>query len=112
MSVFALLAHKTACKDGRKAPSHVVITECSEVSEPHGDPIARTKFWDCSDGARLTDSCRFQVMTGDFIAGGLPDVQYHFHGLDPDKAVRHAYSTAIYQFGNGPLFSQGIRLKE
>ena len=26
----------------------------------------------------------------------LPDIQYHFHGLDPNLIVNHAYNTASY----------------
>ena len=26
----------------------------------------------------------------------LPDLQYHFHGLDPNRIVNHAYNTAFY----------------
>ena len=26
----------------------------------------------------------------------LPDIQYHFHGLDPNRIVNHAYNTAFY----------------
>ena len=25
----------------------------------------------------------------------LPDIQYHFHGLDPNLMVNHAYNTAL-----------------
>ena len=37
---------------------------------------------------------------------GLPDIQYHFRGLDPDAVVNHAYSTASYVFAhNAPIAS-------
>ena len=26
----------------------------------------------------------------------LPDIQYHFHGLDPNLMVNHAYNIALY----------------
>ena len=26
----------------------------------------------------------------------LPDIQYHFHGLDPNLMVNHACNTALY----------------
>lgn len=38
------------------------------------------------------------VDTLGLYAFGLPDVQYHFHGLDPNAVVNHAYNTAAYQF--------------
>ena len=31
---------------------------------------------------------------------GLPDVQYHFHGLDPNEVVNHAYNVLLYIFEN------------
>ena len=30
----------------------------------------------------------------------LPDVQYHFHGMDPNWVVNHAYNMASYLFDN------------
>ncbi len=39
-------------------------------------------------------------------AFGLPDIQYHFHGLVPDDVVRHAYSVASYLYeANAPVNS-------
>lgn len=38
------------------------------------------------------------VDTLGLYAVGLPDVQYHFHDLDPDAVVNHAYSVASYIF--------------
>lgn len=38
---------------------------------------------------------------------GLPEVQYHFHGCDPNQVVRHAYNTAIYQFENNAPIASG-----
>lgn len=46
------------------------------------------------------------VDTLGLYAFGLPDVQYHFHGLDPNAVVNHAYNTAAYQFEhNAPIQS-------
>ena len=34
----------------------------------------------------------------------LPDIQYHFHGLDPNLMVNHAYNTALYLLiNNNPI---------
>ncbi|MDR2527708.1 MAG: DUF4261 domain-containing protein [Synergistaceae bacterium] len=38
---------------------------------------------------------------------GLPDVQYHFRGIEPGKVVRHAYNTAIYQLENETPIQSG-----
>lgn len=38
---------------------------------------------------------------------GLPDVQYHFHGLDPNHVVNHAYNVASYIFANNAPVKSG-----
>ena len=40
------------------------------------------------------------VDTLGLYAIGLPDVQYHFHGLDLNAVVNHAYNVASYIFEN------------
>ena len=30
----------------------------------------------------------------------LPDLQYHFHGLNPDDVVNHAYNLLLYIYDN------------
>lgn len=188
LSAFALTEHVVAYEGGQKVPTQLIITECAPVKEPFGDAIARSQFWDCPGGAELLDSCSWQVMIGDFMAGGLPaleradilsdwlelalelfpaceavffqasgklltaekarenpysgplrfvwggvnarlfniegademvvdtlglyamglaDVQYHFHSLDPNAVVHHAYNTAIYQFENNAPIQSG-----
>lgn len=47
------------------------------------------------------------VDTLGLYAIGLPDVQYHFHGLDPDAVVNHAYSVASYIFKNNAPVKAG-----
>ncbi|MDO5558588.1 MAG: DUF4261 domain-containing protein [Oscillospiraceae bacterium] len=37
----------------------------------------------------------------------LPDIQYHFHGLDPEAVVNHAYNMAVYIFKNDNPINQG-----
>lgn len=37
----------------------------------------------------------------------LPDLQYHFHGLDPNLVVGHAYSTASYILENDDPIKDG-----
>ncbi len=47
------------------------------------------------------------VDTLGLYALGLPDVQYHYHDLDPDQVVNHAYNIAIYQFDNDAPIQPG-----
>jgi len=30
----------------------------------------------------------------------LPDLQYHFHGMDPDSVINHAYNVLSYIYAN------------
>lgn len=47
------------------------------------------------------------VDTLGLYAVGLPDVQYHYHGLDPNQVVNHAYNTVIYIFENNAPIQSG-----
>jgi hypothetical protein len=38
---------------------------------------------------------------------GLPDLQCHFHGLDPDEVVRFLYALALSTFENGDVIESG-----
>lgn len=38
---------------------------------------------------------------------GLPDLQIHFLGLDPDAVARWVWNAAWYLFGNGDVFADG-----
>ncbi|MBS6954087.1 MAG: DUF4261 domain-containing protein [Enterocloster asparagiformis] len=47
------------------------------------------------------------VDTLGMYAVGLPDVQYHFHGLDPNRVVNHAYNVASYLFDQDAPIKNG-----
>lgn len=57
----------------------------------------------------------FQLQgTDDFIVDslgmsllGLPDVQYHFHGMNVNAVVNHAYTLLSYIFDNGCVIESG-----
>lgn len=38
---------------------------------------------------------------------GLPDLQCHFHGLDPDRVVRFLHDLALYVFEKGDVIESG-----
>lgn len=40
-----------------------------------------------------------------------PDLQYHFHGMNPDEIVNHAYSVLYYIFEHDILLMTGKRLQ-
>ncbi len=37
----------------------------------------------------------------------LPDLQYHFHGMDPNPVINHAYSMLTYIFANNNPIKPG-----
>lgn len=47
------------------------------------------------------------VDTLGLYAIGLPDVQYHYHDLDPNSVVNHAYNAASYTFANNAPIKSG-----
>lgn len=47
------------------------------------------------------------VDTLGLYAVGLPDVQYHFHGLDPNAVVNHAYNVASYLYDKDAPIESG-----
>ena len=38
----------------------------------------------------------------------LPDIQYHFYGLDPNRIVNHAYNTASYLLINDNIKQSSV----
>lgn len=56
---------------------------------------------------RVQGSEDMVVDTLGLYALGLPDMQYHFHGLDPNDVVRHAYTLATYQYDHGAPIESG-----
>lgn len=60
------------------------------------------RFFDIGNApvAKLADTMGLAAL-------GLPDVQCHFHGLDPDDVVRFLYNLALYVFENGDVIASG-----
>jgi hypothetical protein len=60
------------------------------------------RFFDIGNApeAKLADTMGLAAL-------GLPDVQCHFHGLDPDEVVRVLYNLALYVFENGDVIESG-----
>ena len=50
------------------------------------------------------------VDTLGMYAVGLPDVQYHFRGLDPNRVVSHAYNVVSYLFDRDAPVKSGETL--
>ena len=168
-------------KDKKVIPAQVLMADFTPFDPASVDRMQRSQLWDCPDGEKLLDSCKYKLMLSDFLAAGLeyklrcrmlarwleialelfddcvgvwipasgklltrqqllnnpyrgddrflyfgvnirffniqgtedmmvdslglyavglPDVQYHFHGLDPNDVVDHAYRAVGYLFGH------------
>jgi hypothetical protein len=88
-------------------PSGKLLTAEAARKNPYSGP---SRFIHGGVNARffnIQDSDDKVVDTLGLYALGLPDVQYHFHTLDPNVVVRHAYNTAIYQFENDAPIESG-----
>ena len=168
-------------KDKKVIPAQVLMADFTPFDPASVDRMQRSQLWDCPDGEKLLDSCKYKLMLSDFLAAGLeyklrcrllarwleialelfddcvgvwipasgklltrqqllnnpyrgddrflyfgvnirffniqgtedmmvdslglyavglPDVQYHFHGLDPNDVADHAYRAVGYLFGH------------
>jgi len=179
--LFFLPEYTVDFDDAKGVNYQLMMLDYHEIKKEHGDELARTQFWQTPNGVELLDSCRWQVLIGDFMSAthppkvraqilsdwldialdlfpnckavwfescqnimtaeilrnnpyegtnrifhgpinvrffrvgdtedmvvdtlglyvfGLPDVQFHFHGLNPNNVVSMAYDIAMYQFVN------------
>ncbi len=89
------------------APSGKLLTPESVRENPYSGPL---RFFHGGVNVRFFNIQGTTDMLVDSLgmyALGLPDVQYHFHGLDPNEVVLHAYNTALYQFENDAPIESG-----
>jgi hypothetical protein len=56
---------------------------------------------------RVGDTEDMVVDTLGLYVFGIPDVQFHFHGLDPNHVVRLATDIGMYQLNNGIPIKDG-----
>lgn len=168
-------------KENKDIPPQLMIMECVKIEQPVMDEISASQLWDCKNGQEILESCKYQVIAADVLAGGLyykdraemlvgyiealvelypsckavvfetskkmftrdailncsvpkekrfiyyavnvrffniqgtedmlidtigmstlfmPDLQYHFHGMNPDAVVNHAYNLLSYIYEN------------
>ena len=88
-------------------PSGKLLAAADARKNPYSGPL---RFIHGGVNARffnIQDSDDKVVDTLGLYALGLPDVQYHFHAMDPDAVVRHAYNTAVYQFEHDAPIQSG-----
>ncbi len=88
------------------------VTATSTFLEARRDPDQHpllagplnVRFYNISNGAVPGESL---VDTAGLSVFGLPDIQCHFHGLDPNRLVMMLYNLGIYVFENGDVIESG-----
>ena len=96
--VDALLELYPSCKAVVFGPSRKFLSR--ESIENHSDK-AVTRFIYYAVNVRYFSIQGTEDMMVDSLGMStlfLPDVQYHFHGMNPDEVVNHAYSVLYYIF--------------
>ena len=105
--VDALLELYPSCKAVVFGPSHKFLSR--ESIENHSDK-AVTRFIYYAVNVRYFSIQGTEDMMVDSLGMStlfLPDVQYHFHGVDPNHVVFHAYNVSNYIFEHGNIIGDG-----
>lgn len=105
--VDALLELYPSCKAVVFGPSHKLLSR--ESIENHSDK-AVTRFIYYAVNVRYFSIQGTEDMMVDSLGMStlfLPDVQYHFHGMNPDEVVNHAYSVLYYIFEHDNPIADG-----
>lgn len=95
------------CRAVYCVPSGKLLTAADLLANPYEGPA---RFLHAGVNARffrVQQSADMVVDTLGLYALGLPDVQYHFHGLDVNGVVRHAYTLAAYLYNNDAPIQSG-----
>ena len=70
LSSYALCKHVVTYQGG-EVPSQVMITNTIPFDQTTIPEMAMYQCWTCDDAKALLQSCSYEVMVGDFMAGGL-----------------------------------------
>lgn len=70
LSSYALCKHVVTYQGG-EVPSQVMITNTIPFNQTTIPEMAMYQCWTCDDAKALLQSCSYEVMVGDFMAGGL-----------------------------------------
>ena len=109
--VDALLELYPSCKAVVFGPSRKVLSR--DTIENHPDKNV-TRFIYYAVNVRYFSIQGTDDMMVDTIGMNTlfyPDLQYHFHGMNPDEIVNHAYSVLYYIFEHDILLMTGKRLQ-
>lgn len=48
-----------------------MITNCTEIKKPIMDDISKSQLWNCLNGNKILDSCKYQITATDMVAASL-----------------------------------------
>ena len=71
LSSYALCKHVVKYRDGEQVPSQVMITNMIPFDQTTIPEMALYQCWTCDDAKALLQDCTYELMIGDFMAGGL-----------------------------------------
>ena len=126
LSTFAIWKYIVEYKDNQRLPAQVLMSDFENFDGNNVDLMQRSQLWDCPEKDEILSNCKYKIMLSDFMASGLPyttndmivdtlglyaiglpDIQYHFHDLDPNAVVNHAYNAAAYIFDTDASIKDG-----
>jgi len=58
-------------KENTDIPPTLMITEALQIETPIMDEIAANQLWDCPEGSRILERCKYQVLATDMLASML-----------------------------------------
>lgn len=63
------------------------------------DRMQRSQLWDCPDGEKLLDSCKYKLMLSDFLAAGL-EYKLRCRMLARWLEIALSYSMIVWEYGS------------
>lgn len=48
-----------------------MIANCTEIKKPIMDDISKSQLWNCLNGNKILDSCKYQITATDMLAESL-----------------------------------------
>lgn len=90
----------------KSSPVALSLTACVPFQGDKLDAFVRANMWDCPDRDTLLQNCRWQVIAGDALAGGLPAVDRAELDMDWLTALLELFPScaAVYFPSAGKLF--------
>lgn len=75
LSTYALRKHVVTYQGGEQVPMQVMITNVIPFDQTTIPEMALYQCWTCDDAQELLQECQYELMVGDFMAGGLNHIE-------------------------------------